>query len=156
MGYEWMNKWNDASESPTMCETGFNAGHSAVTFLLARPGLVQHSFDLFIQAYSQSALAFVRAVFGDSRMHLHAGDTTKTLPALATPGKRGSAPRCDVLSVDGAHSFKACLSDVRGLSRLLPRDNVPVLMDDTAEGFEMKGGPTEVWRKLKKEKKLRQ
>eukprot|EP01065_Artemidia_motanka_P017267 TRINITY_DN2077_c2_g1_i2.p1 TRINITY_DN2077_c2_g1~~TRINITY_DN2077_c2_g1_i2.p1 ORF type:complete len:395 (+),score=116.81 TRINITY_DN2077_c2_g1_i2:129-1313(+) len=149
--FQWAVEWEPAGDGPvTLCETGFNAGHSAVTFLLGEPRLSMHSFDLFTQAYSHSALSFVKAVFGDGRMTLHSGDSGKSLTAAAQH-KRFS---CDALSVDGAHSFKACLTDVQGLARLLPRDGVPVLMDDTAEGFEMKGGPAEVWRKLKKEKKL--
>eukprot|EP01062_Namystynia_karyoxenos_P062693 TRINITY_DN55562_c0_g1_i1.p1 TRINITY_DN55562_c0_g1~~TRINITY_DN55562_c0_g1_i1.p1 ORF type:complete len:433 (+),score=129.25 TRINITY_DN55562_c0_g1_i1:90-1301(+) len=153
--YEWTRDWDPpegGGGEATLCETGFNAGHSAVTFLLAQPRLTMHSFDLFIQAYSESALAFVRAVFGAARMHLHAGDSAKSLAAQHAQGQL----RCDVLSVDGAHSYKACLGDVQGLGKLLARDNTPILMDDTAEGFEMKGGPAEVWRKLKRERRLRQ
>jgi len=133
-----------------LCETGFNAGHSAVTFLLAEPRLSMHSFDLFIQAYSSSALGFVRAVFGSNRMTLHQVDSAKQLASVA----QGGQVKCDALSVDGAHSFKACLHDVQGLSKLVRKDGSPVLMDDTAEGFEMKGGPAEVWRKMVSEKRI--
>eukprot|EP01060_Flectonema_neradi_P040705 TRINITY_DN9388_c0_g1_i1.p1 TRINITY_DN9388_c0_g1~~TRINITY_DN9388_c0_g1_i1.p1 ORF type:complete len:332 (+),score=83.04 TRINITY_DN9388_c0_g1_i1:196-1191(+) len=150
--YDWTTEWA-APDSPTLCETGFNAGHSAVTFLLAKPGLKMNSFDLFIQAYSSSCYDYIRAVFGEARMTVHKGDSHKSL------GKLGKVPpdsrlHCDAVSVDGAHSFKACLKDVEGLGNLIFKEHTPVLMDDTADGFEMNGGPAEVWRKLKKENRL--
>eukprot|EP00754_Rhynchopus_humris_P010955 Rhum_TRINITY_DN14186_c3_g2::Rhum_TRINITY_DN14186_c3_g2_i1::g.72932::m.72932 len=143
------------ADAPTLCETGFNAGHSAATFLLANKKLRMVSFDLFIQAYSRSCLAYLKAVFGEQRVTVHKGDSKKSLDTLAL-APASSRQQCDVVSIDGAHSFAACLKDVKGLSKLVARDATPVVMDDTAEGFEMKGGPAEVWRKLKKEDKLKQ
>ena len=133
--YDWTTDWA-APDSPTLCETGFNAGHSAVTFLLAKPGLKMNSFDLFIQAYSPACYEYIRAVFGEDRMTVHKGDSHKSL------GKLGKVPsdsrlHCDAVSVDGAHSFSACLKDVEGLGNLIFKKNTPILMDDTADGFEV-------------------
>eukprot|EP01064_Diplonema_japonicum_P035796 TRINITY_DN785_c0_g1_i1.p1 TRINITY_DN785_c0_g1~~TRINITY_DN785_c0_g1_i1.p1 ORF type:complete len:449 (+),score=133.57 TRINITY_DN785_c0_g1_i1:2150-3496(+) len=150
--YSWSAAWVPPVEEPTLCETGFNAGHSAATFLLSNRNLRMVSFDLFIQAYSGSCLEYIKAVFGDDRMTLHKGDSHASLTKQAAKKKL----KCDVVSVDGAHSFKACMKDVEGLGQLLARPKTPVLMDDTADGFEMKGGPAEVWRKLVKEEKLKQ
>jgi hypothetical protein len=44
----------DHPEIRTVAEVGFNAGHSAVTFLLARPYTVVVSFDSLIHPYSMT------------------------------------------------------------------------------------------------------
>ena len=90
--------------APTLCETGFNAGHSAATFLLANKKLRMVSFDLFIQAYSRSCLAYLKAVFGEQRVTVHKGDSKKSLDTLAL-APASSRQQCDVVSIDGAHSF---------------------------------------------------
>ena len=103
--YDWAFEWKSPVERPTLCETGFNAGHSAATFLLANRALNMVSFDLFIQAYSSACLAYLKAVFGKERVTVHKGDSHASLNKL---GKVDKAARlqCDVVSVDGAHSFK--------------------------------------------------
>ncbi|KAJ9451286.1 hypothetical protein DIPPA_07415 [Diplonema papillatum] len=158
--FNWALNWESPVSVPTLCETGFNAGHSAVTFLLANRNMNMVSFDLFIQAYSSSCFKYVKAVFGDDRMTLHQGDSHASLSRLGEVDEE-SRQKCDVISVDGAHSFKACMKDVKGLSKLVARPGTPVLMDDTAEGFEgrshgQEGGPAEVWHTLKSASKLKQ
>eukprot|EP01062_Namystynia_karyoxenos_P026278 TRINITY_DN20467_c0_g1_i1.p1 TRINITY_DN20467_c0_g1~~TRINITY_DN20467_c0_g1_i1.p1 ORF type:complete len:351 (+),score=67.12 TRINITY_DN20467_c0_g1_i1:72-1124(+) len=144
------------TEGGTICETGFNAGHSAVAFLLGRPGSRVVSFDYMAQAYSRATLAWLQRVFTPDRVRVMPGDTAKTLPRAAAASGAG-AVRCDALSVDGAHNARACRRDVLGLSRLAVRSPVPVLMDDTAQGFEKRNeGPAGVWRRLVGERRIRQ
>eukprot|EP00756_Hemistasia_phaeocysticola_P021990 Hpha_TRINITY_DN15805_c0_g6::TRINITY_DN15805_c0_g6_i1::g.190181::m.190181 len=147
--FEWAEKsW----EGGTLCETGFNAGHSAVAFLLGRGASRVVSFDLMTQAYSRATLDWLRAVFGPERLDVIAGDTSKTLPRVAASGEL----RCDAISVDAAHNARACRRDLRGLTRMTSSTRVPVLMDDTAPGFERGKGPGDVWRTLVKEGRLRE
>lgn len=44
----------------TVCEIGFNAGHSAITFLHLNPNIRLVAFDLFEHTYSQAAVDYVK------------------------------------------------------------------------------------------------
>lgn len=91
----------------TYCEIGFNGGHSAAAMLLANPRLQVHSFDLMIWGYSNETSRLLRTMFG-KRFVMHAGDSTKTVPAWTRDAPR----RCDMLFVDGDHSAKGARIDM--------------------------------------------
>eukprot|EP00966_Prymnesium_polylepis_P321317 7377626-Prymnesium_polylepis.1 len=92
-----------------ICETGFNAGHSATTFLSAtRRDSRYYGFDL-----------------GD--VVLTIGDSNRTAPAFFAAIDEEF--RCDLLSVDGDHSLGGVSNDWRNFKRHL-RADAPVLLDD--------------------------
>ena len=83
--------------SATVCETGFNAGHSALLFLTL-PNTTVVTFDTFEQSYQRAALDYMRRELGlssrlSSRLHAVAGDTLRTVPGFAAANPH---IRCDL------------------------------------------------------------
>ena len=119
-----------AAASPTIrtvCEVGFNAGHSTAVWLSANPTAVVHSFDLFAihPGFGLRCVAELRRRFGAHRLIIHQGDSLKTVPA--TP-----LPRCDLVHVDGKHNYENTLHD---FLNLLPRasPHAVFLFDDQCD-----------------------
>ena len=112
----------------TYCEIGFNGGHGTTAMLLANPKLQVHSFELGGFMYTASAEALVRLYFGE-RFQYHRGDSQKLVPAFA----RNNSKLCDVLLVDGAHSYAGALHDIRNM-HALAKPGAVLLVDDLDEG----------------------
>lgn len=64
-----------------VCETGFNAGHSAATWLGANPIAHLWSFDLWNHgdAYAKGQYEYLNRLF-PSRITITKGDSTQTIP----------------------------------------------------------------------------
>ena len=77
----------------TVCETGFNAGHSTLLFL-ALPNTTVVTFDTFQRSYQRAALRYIRHDLGlDSRLHVGVGDTRHTVRSFAEAHRH---VRCDL------------------------------------------------------------
>ena len=101
-----------AEHATTVCEVGFNAGHSAAVFLDASPSVRVESFELGRHPASAPVAAWLHARY-QQRLSLHWGDSGLTLPL--------SACRCDVAIVDGGHKYEHAMSDILNMRRLLAR-----------------------------------
>jgi hypothetical protein len=110
----------------TYCEVGMNGGHSAASVLLANEDTVVHSFDLMSYAYSGPAAALLRLRFG-SRFVVHPGNSRNTVPRW----RRSTAARCDLILVDGDHSFHGAREDLLSMQHCAANRSV-VIVDDTA------------------------
>ena len=101
--------WAAASRANvrTICETGFNGGHSALLWLSANANATVHMFDLFAYAASRAGEAVLRAHFG-SRLVVHRGPSSHTLRMWRLETRR----HCDIFSVDGGHSYRDALTDL--------------------------------------------
>ena len=108
----------------TVCEVGFNAGHSTAVWLSANPTAIVHSFDLF-HMFGLGCVAELHRRFGAHRLVIHRGDSVKTVPA--TP-----LPPCDLVHVDGRHSYGNTLRD---FLNLLPKSSphAAFLFDDQCD-----------------------
>ena len=124
-----------------ICEIGLNTGHSAVLWLCAFPHARYHSLDLMRFNASVRAASFLRQAF-PNRVDLTEGDTKVTLLALA----REKTLQCDVMSIDGDHSFAGASADLANM-RALARPGQPsvVIMDDVRCGAWWCGPPTAAW-----------
>jgi len=113
----------------TVCETGFNAGHSAFNFLTAKQSNTVHSFDFGTHAYTRPMAAFLKQKYAD-RFHLHVGDSTKMLPKFIA----NNSVVCDLINVgivDGRHVYGVPRKDLDNFSRLASNlQNTIVLIDD--------------------------
>lgn len=127
----------------TVCEVGFNAGHSAVLWLHVNPNVKVIAFDLFTHKYSKLALDYVGMRFPGmqrSKMKQHLtifigritvvkGDSRHTLPKC-----RQAYPdvKCDVMHVDGGHEGDVPLMDTSHMYLMVDwsKPNVFIL-DDT-------------------------
>lgn len=81
-----------------VCETGFNAGHSAITFLAANPKTVMYSFDLGDWPWTSLSVEYVKYLFPDRFFYIQ-GKSTETIKESVLP----KGVKCDLFSVDGDH-----------------------------------------------------
>ncbi|CUG86932.1 membrane-associated methyltransferase, putative [Bodo saltans] len=123
-------------EVKTICEIGFNMGHSASLWLLANPTANVYMFDLWSHEYSPIAENFLRSskatAFGlrnvSSRLTITKGSSLTTVPKFA---KERPDVKCDILSVDGGHTYELGLQDIENMRQLAnPNFNI-LLVDDT-------------------------
>ena len=86
----------------TIFEIGFNAGHSAYTFLSARDDITVVSLDLGAHDYVIKGKALIDTKF-PGRHTLLIGDSTKALNGLTATVKMLSSFAPDLLFIDGGH-----------------------------------------------------
>lgn len=85
----------------TVCEVGFNAGHSAVVWLEnTQAKLVE--FDLLNLNYSLASRHFIESRY-PGRVTFHQGPSRRTLLEYGERVSNGTAPACDMWLVDGDH-----------------------------------------------------
>mmetsp|Transcript_3649 Transcript_3649/g.7982 ORF Transcript_3649/g.7982 Transcript_3649/m.7982 type:complete len:259 (+) Transcript_3649:81-857(+) len=109
----------------TICEVGFNAGHSAAIFLNANPEAVVYSFDIAQFPYTRGNLQLMEELF-PGRFHYILGPSATT---VAEFHRQNPDIRCDVISVDGDHSTEGTYADLANFRELASCRNW-VLMDD--------------------------
>lgn len=98
----------DSKPDLTICEVGFNAGHSSLMWLLLSTTSNVLAFDLGEHGYAKSAAKYLQTRFGSNRISVTFGDSRETLPQF-----RGT---CDVVFVDGGHSYDVAYSDITNLA----------------------------------------
>ncbi|KAI9032483.1 hypothetical protein DFJ74DRAFT_654504 [Hyaloraphidium curvatum] len=134
-----------------ICETGFNAGHSAVTFLSSNPNAELYSFDYLGHGYSLAAREAVSALF-PGRLRVIGGDSAATVPAFAA---EHPDHRCDFISVDGGHSYELATADLRNFARMAAERNL-VVIDDVECAEHYCEGPKRAWEDVKREGLVRE
>lgn len=92
-------------EDGTICEIGFNAGHSAVAWLEATHAKVVE-FDLLGLPYSHASRHYVQSRY-PQRINFHVGNSRATVPGYVQSVANGTALACDVWLVDGDHGLGA-------------------------------------------------
>jgi len=90
-----------------------NGGHSLAAMLLANSAVRAHVFDLFKWRYSWPAAQLLNATFG-GRATFYEGWSHKTLPGF-TADARARGVHCDLMLVDGGHTFRAARADIEEL-----------------------------------------
>lgn len=116
--------------APTICEIGFNAGHSALLWLLASPASRVVSFDLARHSAVDVALRWLRnhpKLNASSRLELIRGPSNDTVPRFAA---KSANPRCQVLSIDGGHGRAVAQQDLINMRLLADPCRHLALIDD--------------------------
>lgn len=109
----------------TICEVGFNAGHSAALFLNANPEAKVIAFDIGQFPYTLGNLQLMKDLFGD-RFEYILGPSETSVPEFH---RQRPEVQCDIISVDGDHSTEGTFSDLANFKPLASCRNW-VLMDD--------------------------
>jgi hypothetical protein len=123
-------------EVRTICEIGFNMGHSASLWLLANPTAKVYMFDLWSHEYSPIAEQFLRSSRAtkfalqnvSSRLTIIKGSSLDTVPAFA---RKRPDVKCDIVSVDGGHTYELGLQDIENMRALANPAFHILLVDDT-------------------------
>ena len=160
----------------TICEVGFNAGHSTVTWLNANPSARVFSFDANFTDYSWRCMRAMQETFGE-RLHFTIGPSQLTIARNAPMilDLIGNGRGCDLLHVDGDHSELGAYADFyhffsTGLARC---NETLILMDDVCDpqkrdaddlspscsnsshSYVSRGGPSRALHKMEREKLVR-
>lgn len=114
-------------QNATICETGFNCGHSTTTFLEANPTANVINFDLPLLPWAKSARAYIKTRYGE-RVEIRDGPSKRTILEHASR----KAFRCDLVVVDGEHTYAGTLLDLVRLLQFAPC-GAPVLVDDVCD-----------------------
>ena len=148
-----LNSFADDKQINTICEIGFNSGHSATNFLSANPTATLISFDMFHYAYSDAAVASVRDLFVNHTFITVAGDSMQTLPEFIrnlshvetiqyhtsglevtlkskTLADQSRFPLCNLIFIDGGHADDVLQSDILNMRRLADPSYHLVIADD--------------------------
>ena len=129
----------------TVCETGFNAGHSVLIWLLANPDAKVYSFDLGHYPCSRPMAKYLRKRYPD-RFTITFGDSTETLPVFV---RQNPDVKCDLISVDGGHTVAVASSDFAHFYRIANRLNL-VLYDNHPDKYHIGAS----WELLKRRGRL--
>mmetsp|Transcript_16888 Transcript_16888/g.36563 ORF Transcript_16888/g.36563 Transcript_16888/m.36563 type:complete len:309 (-) Transcript_16888:900-1826(-) len=117
----------------TVCEIGFNAGHSATLFLDSIPHATFYEFDLGDFPWALSNSKLIKGTYG-ARFNYIKGDSHVTIPEFAKNGTK-----CDVIFVDGAKGEGARRNDVLNVAKHLAHQDTFVFGDE-ANTFECMSG----------------
>ena len=114
----------------SICEIGFNAGHSALGWLSANPDAKVTMFDLWEHTYNAKAEEFIRLQtdLHPDRMKIIKGSSLETVKKYHAENPRF---RCDVISIDGGHSYDIAVKDVDNMKFLANQFFNILLIDDT-------------------------
>ena len=142
----------------TICEIGFNAGHSASLWLLANPTARVIAFDLFLRPYVQHNLEFLKSdkaaalgvVGAANRLDVYAGSSTETVPTFV---RNNPNLRCDLLSVDGSHHMEDAIKDIKNMHHLANETFNILVIDDT--NCHMGWCVDETTMRMEREKKIK-
>ncbi len=108
-----------------VAETGFNAGHSAEIFLLAKPQTFVTSFDIGHHDYVQKGYEYLQKTF-PGRLELVLGDSKESVPWYASqhPGKT-----FDLIFIDGGHDIETAFFDIINMKACAHEKTLLVLDD---------------------------
>ena len=125
-------------------EIGFNAGHSAETFLINNPTLTLVSFDIGEHEYLYDGKNYIDMTF-PGRHTLIIGDSTVSVPNYIS---NNPDVKFDVIFIDGGHDYQISRADMAN-SITLAHNETTIIMDDTTytPGWAVSYtfGPTQVW-----------
>lgn len=127
---QWKTRLYQSLVTPlvqTVCEIGFNGGHSTATWLSASPRTVVYSFDLGEHGYARPAALELQAAY-PGRLHVAWGDSTRVVPEFERT--HGANVSCDILHVDGGHFGNVPARDIQNMHALAHAGSV-LIVDDT-------------------------
>ncbi|ELU05415.1 hypothetical protein CAPTEDRAFT_205468 [Capitella teleta] len=124
----------------TICETGFNAGHSTLIWLASKANTRVYSFDLGDHVYAKYMADYLKTKH-PGRLTVTWGDTMKTLPAFA---KEHPEVQCDLIIVDGGHTFKVAAHDIETFHKMANSRNV-LVFDDHPSKFGWSKNAGRAW-----------
>lgn len=117
-----LNLFYHARSALDILEIGFNAGHSALIYLIANSYSKVHFFDLGLHNYSRPCFEYLNSKF-PGRISIVWGDSTVTIP------KYPSRATFDFIHIDGGHTRFVAESDFNNCRSLSTPDSL-LMIDD--------------------------
>ena len=126
----------------TVCEIGFNAGHGTSIWLEGTDVETVHSFDLLTNPWSTASATLVKAMY-PGRFYMYQGDSVKSV-ARWNEMREPSAPKCDLWLVDGKHTGREPIIDMRN-ALASSRNGTTMIADDCHRHY---AAVLNAWQKL--------
>jgi len=123
--------WCGMQAETSICEIGFNAGHSALLFLLGNTAesLRFTIFDIVLHRYVHVCFEYMKSQYPNVNFELIGGDSVKTVPQFLANNPR-FLNTYDIVHVDGGHYVEAAESDME-MAKKLVRLGGLLVVDDT-------------------------
>lgn len=135
------------SNIKNVMEIGFNAGHSAETFLSSNNRINLVSFDIGIHNYVAYGKYFIDKMY-PRRHKLIIGNSINTVPKFS----KENNIKFDVIFIDGGHEYSIAKNDLINCKKLAHKNTI-VILDDTINNNEFlldwNEGPSKVWKEAK-------
>jgi predicted O-methyltransferase YrrM len=127
----------------TIFEIGFNAGHSAETFLMTNPNAKLTSVDILENDALKFGKQYIDATFSN-RHTLLLGDSKQIVPTLDT--------KFDLIFIDGGHDYETAKADILNCKKLAHKGTI-VIVDDVSNYLDQYTtwavDPTKVWKEMR-------
>jgi len=111
----------------TICEVGFNAGHSTALWLSANPTAHVYTWDLFDLSLGVATSSYLKQRF-PNRLTTSKGNSLTSIPRTNLP----PGVMCDLVHIDGRHSYTNVLHDFYNL-RTKSRPHALFIFDDQCD-----------------------
>jgi hypothetical protein len=121
-----MKRLAQHEEVDTVCEIGFNAGHSALLWLASGVRRVL-SFELGQYPYSAKAISWLDKRYR-GRFQVVMGDSLNSVPAFH---EMWPDERCNLLFIDGGHLYQHTMGDLENFRKMRNESFHYLLVDDT-------------------------
>ena len=123
--------WCGKQSESTICEIGFNAGHSALLLLLGNDNKPINFtiFDIGSHAFTKPCLDYIKDRFSNVNFEYIEGDSTLCIPEWLKTNQE-LIGKYDFVHVDGGHS-EHCISNDMKNANILVKLNGLIIIDDT-------------------------
>ncbi|ELT92235.1 hypothetical protein CAPTEDRAFT_221703 [Capitella teleta] len=125
----------------TVCETGFNGGHSTLVWLAANPNTKVYSFDNADHEYAEKMAQHLQAKY-PGRLTVTWGFSEKTLPKFA---EEHPEVKCDLIIVDGGHTFEVATEDFLNFRNMANPKNIVVFDDHPTKNNRFQSKLARAW-----------
>lgn len=114
----------------TICEIGFNAGHSAIAYLAVNPTAHIVAFDLGHWEYTSHAFTEIQNMFPHATIELVLGDSKRSVRDFAALHPNF---RCNLLFIDGDHTVNGAIADMKYMAALADPAYHLLIVDDASD-----------------------
>ena len=114
-----------------VCEIGFNAGHSALFWLIGSNKTKLVSFDIAAYEYTKPMSDYLKALFPD-RFETFWGDSKIAVPLFWQQKKMSNDNSfcCGIIAIDGLHTLELVMADLKNMRKVANSQQHLVILDD--------------------------
>lgn len=125
----------------SICEIGFNAGHSLLIMLSMNPNAEYVLFDINMHNYTEPCLEYIKQQYSKTKITMIFGDSKETLPRYI---KNNKDKTFDLIHVDGGHDSIIIDADFNNSLKMSNSETI-IIFDD----YNLKNIKKYINRKLK-------
>ena len=113
-----------------VCEIGFNAGHSALFWLIGSEKTKLVSFDIASWGYTRPMGEYLQSIF-PGRLETVWGDSRTAVPTFfQQKSSKNEIFSCDIIVIDGSHNHDFVLADLHNMRAGANSTRHLIIMDD--------------------------